>query len=461
MVMDTIYVLDTSVLVHDPHALHTFRGANVAIPIFVVMELDELKNSRRYQVASAARLASRMISELSSYGSLHTEEGAYHPELETTFRIIANGGGNGVGALEEAVATRKMDLLILSAAVSMSRQWQDHSVTLVTKDVNLRILADFEGIRAEDYERDRIPKKDLFEGMRRIKDFNPKQLQRAWVPNEALRPEDMGIDPSELSPNEFLVFDEGDRHQLFRYRSSEDALRPVRNEFQGLNDITPRNIEQRMALDLLMDSDIQLVTLVGKAGTGKTYLALAAALAQLNHGHETTPGMYDRILLSKPTVSLGQDIGYLPGDIEAKMEPWMTSFFDNLDLLIRTDESSQRRRGSNQPERGWEHLFSTRQLEIQTLHTIRGRSIPNAFMLIDEAQNLTPHEVKTIITRAADGTKVILAGDPDQVDNPFLDSHSNGLVYVTERLRHSDVVGTVRFTQGERSQLSELAATCL
>jgi PhoH-like ATPase len=139
----------------------------------------------------------------------------------------------------------------------------------------------------------------------------------------------------------------------------------------------------------------------------------------------------------------------------------MTSFFDNLDLLIRTDESGQRRRGAHQPERGWEHLFSTRQLEIQTLHTIRGRSIPNAFMLIDEAQNLTPHEVKTIITRAADGTKVILAGDPDQVDNPFLDSHSNGLVYVTERLRHSDVVGTIRFTQGERSQLSELAATCL
>lgn len=459
--MESIYVLDTSVLVHDPHALHTFRDTQVAIPIYVVMELDDLKNSRRYQVAASARLVSRMISELSEFGSLHSEQGAYDPELHTTFRIVASGDQEGIATLKEADTARKMDLLILSSAVALARTWQDHRVVLVTKDVNLRLLADFEGLHAEDYERDRVRSHELFAGMRVIREYDARVLQRAWVPNERLRPEMLGIDGDELSPNEFLVFADEERPALFRYHAASDALRPVRDSAIAGTSIEPRNIEQRMALDLLLDPAIQLVTLVGKAGTGKTFLALAAALAQLNHGDERDAGSYDRILLSKPTVSLGQDIGYLPGDLEAKMEPWMTSFFDNLDLLIRTDETGQKSRGARRAERGWEHLFNTRQLEVQTLHTIRGRSIPHAFMLIDEAQNLTPHEVKTIITRAAEGTKVVLAGDPDQVDNSFLDSYSNGLVYVTERLRHSPVVGTVRFTQGERSPLAELAATCL
>jgi len=214
-----------------------------------------------------------------------------------------------------------------------------------------------------------------------------------------------------------------------------------------------------MALSLLLDPDVQLVTLVGKAGTGKTFLALVSALAQLQRGRR--PGTYDRILLSKPVVAMGQDIGYLPGDFEAKMQPWMTSFFDNLDQLIPTDAEGSGGKGNSRSQKSWEYLFSSRQLDVQAIHTIRGRSIPSAFMLIDEAQNLTPHEVKTIITRAAEGTKVVLSGDPYQVDNHFLDQHSNGLVAVTERLQDSSITGTVFFTRGERSQLAELAANDL
>ena len=214
-----------------------------------------------------------------------------------------------------------------------------------------------------------------------------------------------------------------------------------------------------MAMDLLMDPDVQLISLVGKAGTGKTFLALAAAMAQLSFGGG--PGGYERILLSKPVIPMGADIGFLPGDFDAKMQPWMMSFFDNLDQLIPLDADAGTSKGASRPEKPWEHLFQTGQLEVQAIHSIRGRSISNAFMLVDEAQNLTPHELKTIITRAANGTKVVLSGDPFQVDNHFLDAASNGLVYVTERVKDSRMTGAVMFTKGERSALAELAATRL
>jgi PhoH-like ATPase len=223
--------------------------------------------------------------------------------------------------------------------------------------------------------------------------------------------------------------------------------------------VSPRNLEQRIALDLLMDPTVQLVSLVGKAGTGKTFLALAAAMAQLSFGDGS--GGYERIVLSKPVIPMGADIGYLPGDFEAKMQPWMMSFFDNLDQLIPANDEAGLAKGATRPEKAWEHLFQTGQLEVQALHTIRGRSISRAFMLIDEAQNLTPHEIKTVITRAASGTKVVLSGDPFQVDNHFLDSASNGLVFVTEKLKDSAMTGAVYFTKGERSALAELAASML
>jgi PhoH-like ATPase len=347
-------------------------------------------------------------------------------------------------------------MLILGAASQLASSGKYGKVSLISKDVNLRVLADIEGLIAEDYEPDRVSFNELYTGYRVVEEFDASAVAMVYTPSEVLRPEMLGLDG--LHPKEFVILRDPQQEILLRYDDVADRLLPVPHEFGRLDTIQPRNIEQRMALSLLLDPEVELVTMVGKAGTGKTFIALAAALAQLRHGHGGRG--YDRILLSKPVVAMGQDLGYLPGDLEAKMQPWMNSFFDNLDQLIKSGDEAAHK-GANRSTKGWEYLFQTGELEIQPLHSIRGRSIPSAFMFIDEAQNLTPHEVKTVITRAANGTKVVLSGDPYQVDNHFLDQHSNGLVHVTERVRDSRFTGTVFFTRGERSRLSELAATRL
>lgn len=463
--MHKVYVLDTSVLVHDPSALRGFRGTHVAIPIYVVMELDELKQSRRVEVASSARMASRIIYGLRQHGSLHSSEGAFDPDLQTHFRIVTEDTTDAqsidvpraLNAFDASASGRKMDGLIVRSALALQKHEPNAQITIVSKDVNLRLLAEFAGLRAEDYERDKVSHDSLFRGFREVRGEFSEKLHNVWVPNEHVRPADLGID--ELVPNEYLVLRDELGEHITRYHAESDSFKGVRRDFFGRVGIEPRNLEQWIALDLLLDPSVHLVTLIGRAGTGKTFLALAAALAQLNVGGRGEG--YQRILLSKPVVAVGQDIGFLPGDLDAKLQPWMTSFYDNLDELIRPDIDGALAKGASRSEASWEQLFASRQIEMQPLHTIRGRSINHAFMLIDEAQNLTPHELKTIITRAANGTKVILAGDPEQVDNPFLDAHSNGLVYVTERLKGSSITGTVTFSQGQRSALAELGATLL
>jgi len=450
-----VLVLDTSVLVHDPRCLEVIRGADVAIPIFVVMELDELKNSARTQVAAAARQVSRFLSKLMQRGSLNAPEGIHDDELDTNYRIIANGEGNGLAALRETDVVKKMDVLILSAALSLKRQLPGRQVKLLSKDVNLRILADFEGVVAEDYNKDRIEPAVMFPGYRWVDVEDPAVVARAYGPDAHLLASDLGI--TDLLPNEYVIT-RGEREFLLRFAADTGELRPVPKDFMRTAGVNPRNIEQRIALDLLTDPDIQLVSLVGKAGTGKTFLALAAAMGQVSFGGT---GQYDRILLSKPVIPMGKDVGYLPGDFAEKMQPWMMSFFDNLDQLVPSEPNAATAKGGARNEKAWEQLFATGQLEVQAIHSIRGRSISNSFMLIDEAQNLTPHEVKTIITRAAEGTKVVICGDPFQVDNPFLDASSNGLVHVTEAVKASPMTGAVFFTKGERSPLAELAATYL
>lgn len=451
------FVLDTSVLVHDPNALTTFQHTTVVIPIYVVMELDELKTSRRADVAASARAASRQISALREYGQLHDPEGIHHTEQDTRYHVWATGEGPSLRALRGATTGRKMDLHILTSAVSYRDAHPGLEVILLTKDVNLRILANFEGLGAEDYDKDRVQLSAVAHGFRELDGVTMNDVAAAFPPQEALLASDLKLD--DLSPNEHVIVREGERELVLKYDATDGQLHPVPRDFRRAAGISPRNVEQRMALSLLMDPDVELVTLVGKAGTGKTFLALAAGLAQLALGSPDEG--YSRLLLSKPVVPMGNDIGFLPGDFEEKMQPWMMSFFDNLDQLIDGDDDAGTRKGATRPEKGWETLFKNGQIEVQAIHSIRGRSISKAFMVIDEAQNLTPHEVKTIITRAANGTKVVLAGDPFQVDNPFLDQHSNGLVYVAERLKGSTMTGSVFFSKGERSRLAELAATRL
>jgi PhoH-like ATPase len=450
-------VLDTSVLVHDPNALATFRNGVVVIPIYVVMELDELKTSRRADVAAAARAASRTISALREYGELHDAAGIVSPITGTRYFVWATHDGPGLRALRGATTGRKIDVHILQSALSFKSQHEMYDVVLLSKDVNLRILANFEGLGAEDYDQDRVQLSSVWTGFRELAGARIADVQAAFPPQSMLYPETLEL--HDLMPNEHVIVREDDREALLRYDATDGKLHPVAREFRNAAGIAPRNIEQRMALSLLLDPDIELVTMFGKAGTGKTFLALAAGLAQLSLASPNEG--YSRLLLSKPVVPMGNDIGFLPGDFDEKMQPWMMSFFDNLDQLINGDDDAGPRKGATRSEKGWEMLFKNGQIEVQAIHSIRGRSISKSFMVIDEAQNLTPHEVKTIITRAANGTKVVLAGDPFQVDNPFLDQHSNGLVYVAERLKASTMTGSVFFSKGERSRLAELAATRL
>ena len=361
------------------------------------------------------------------HGSLH--RGVLHPELGTRFFVWASDQGPGVRALRGSTTGRKIDVHILTSAISFRDNHPDKDVVLLSKDVNLRILANFEGIAAEDYDRDRVQLASVSTGFRYLDGYDSAGLQSAFVPDQELT-----ADPDRPLPERVRRVPGRGPRVRFPLRGARRHA-PSRRTSAGSPGCRPRNAEQRMALSLLTNPDIELVTLIGKAGTGKTFLALAAGLAQL-----TYPGAdhgYQRLILSKPVVPMGNDIGFLPGDFDEKMQPWMMSFFDNLDQLIPTDDSIARAKGASRSEKGWETLFNNGQIEVQGIHSIRGRSISGAYIVIDEAQNLTPHEVKTIITRAANGTKVVLAGDPFQVDNPFLDQNSNGLVYVSERLESS------------------------
>ena len=445
----SVFVLDTSVLIHDPECLKGFHDTTVVIPIFCVMELDDLKDNRKkFEVAQCAREASRSISRLRELGSLNDPEGVFDPDTGSTYYVASGEDGSGVEALKSTGSTRHMDLLILETALAVQTRFSDKSTVLITKDVNLRILADAEGLVAEDYDRDKVILSELYKGSRVVSEFDHELLARAYYSDDPLTCEMVGLE--DAKPNEFILFKDDTVCHLFR-NSKNGVLNVVNKSFKGVG-IVPRNIEQRMALDLLLDPEIQLVTMIGKAGTGKTFLVLAAALAQMGPDEN-----YESILLSKPTLAMGHsDIGFLPGTLEEKMEPWMQSFFDNFDQLITTEDRPGKGR-----EKNWEYLLHMGLVKLQTIHTIRGRSIPKSLMFIDEAQNLTPHEIKTIITRAAEGTKVILSGDPYQCDSRFLDQHSNGLTYVTERMKDQHRFGTVFIADGVRSELSDLAATLL
>ena len=315
----------------------------------------------------------------------------------------------------------------------------------MSKDLNLRLLAEGEGLIAEDYETNKVLVSEVYKGFRDIGE--QEDSQQLYIPNTTIKAEDWVEDPLF---NEFYVSHCGKKD--FLCRNHRGVLLPVDKEFSV--SLTPRNIEQRMALDILLDKEVKLVCLIGKAGTGKTILALAGALAQLHTE-------YDKILLSKPIIDMGNSIGFLPGELDEKLAPWMESYFDNLSQLIPSKTKMQVGKYSSKDVPHWRYLLDTGAVVMQPINSIRGRSISHSFMIIDEAQNLTPHEVKTLITRAAEGTKVVLMGDPFQVDNGFLDRNSNGLTYVCEKMKGAKIFGSVFFSQGVRSELAEEAATRL
>lgn len=434
------YILDTSVLLYDPKALFAFEENNVIMPITVIEEIDRYKNDVS-ETGRNAREASRILDGLRKGGSLAT--GVKLDNGGTLFVKISSDGKKK--ELPEELLESRRDLFIFSIALE-SKEEKKLPTVFVTKDVYLRIKADALGITVQDYESDTIAIEELYPGYKNcytsaslvesLKSGKPIAINEEFVPNQYVT----------------LIDKKNDDNIVYgRFDEEEGEILPLIQHVNEINcRVTSRNREQSFALDALLNDEIGFVTLVGKAGTGKTLLAVAASVYKT-----VDENIYDRILVSRPTLPMGQDIGYLPGTVMEKLTPWMYPISDNIELIMRSDT------GAKHKIRGFRELVDMGILIVEPLTFIRGRSIHNQYLIVDEAQNLTPHEIKTIITRVGDGTKIILTGDPYQIDNPYIDSSSNGLTYVVEKFKEHSITAHITLTKGERSALSELAANLL
>lgn len=432
------YVLDTNVLLHDARAIYAFADNNVVIPIYVIEEVDSFKKDQS-ELGRNARHVARLLDQYRHDGGLSKSQ-----PMDT--------GGTVRVALSKSPPTnpsydsRSMDQRILELALEVRDADPSHPTILVTKDVNMRIRGDALGLATVDFEPERISIDELYPGNREL--TVPAGVIDQFYTEGALEPSALG---EGVHANEyFLLKDDRGKSALGRYDKGAGKLTGVKKLRDGVWGIRPRNKEQHFALDLLLDDEVKLVTLVGKAGTGKTLLAIAAGLQKV-----TDEQVFSKLLVSRPIFPLGRDIGYLPGDIEEKLNPWMQPIYDNLELLLGLNKNDK------SEGRSYAELVDMGFVEIEPLTYIRGRSLPNVFMIVDEAQNLTPHEVKTIITRAGEGTKIVLTGDPYQIDHPYLDSSNNGLTTVAERFKDQPIAGHIILTKGERSQLAELATKIL
>ncbi len=431
------YILDTNVLLHDPGSIHSFQDNTVIIPIYVIEEVDHFKKEAS-ELGRNAREISRLLDDYRTRGSL-----AQGIELPSGGRLqVALHDGYPLEAMNGNPS--KVDHALLALALAESKEHLDTPVVLVTKDTNLRIKADALGIMAQDYETGRVDLEELYRGA--------VDLTLSYDDVDALREGNtLPAPPGEFFPNEYaLVRTEKTPviSALARVSADRATLQPIRVPERGLLGLKPKNKEQHFALDALLDPELKLVTLMGKAGTGKTILAIAAGLHQVQD-----LGLYGRLLVSRPIFPMGRDIGYLPGEIEEKLNPWMQPIYDNLEFIF---DRQRARKGFSISK-----LLASGTLGIEPITYIRGRSIPGQFLLVDEAQNLTPLEVKTIITRVGDGTKIVLTGDPYQIDNPYVDASSNGFNYLVQKFRPEPIAAHVELIKGERSELAERASDLL
>jgi len=433
------YVLDTNVLLHDARAIYAFADNNVVIPIYVIEEVDTFKKDQS-ELGRNARQVARLLDEHRS-----DREGGLSRAQQ-----LSNGGTVRVALPKNPVKnpsydSRSMDQRILETALEVRDEDPKTPTILVTKDVNMRVRGDALGLHTVDFEPERISIDELYNGNRELP-VPQGTVEQFYADGSVV------VDAPGLHANEYLTLKDevGAKSALARWDKPTGKAQPVKKLREGVWGIKPRNKEQHFALDMLLNDDIKLVTLVGKAGTGKTLLAIAAGLQKV-----TEDQVYSKLLVSRPIFPLGRDIGYLPGDIEEKLNPWMQPIYDNLELLLGLNKSDKK------DGRSYAELVDLGFVEIEPLTYIRGRSLPNVYMIVDEAQNLTPHEVKTIITRAGEGTKIILTGDPYQIDHPYLDSSNNGLTTVAERFKEEAIASHVILTKGERSPLAELATQIL
>lgn len=470
-----IFLLDTNVLIYDKSSIYNFGDHIVAVPMVALEELDGIK-SESSERGQAARAIVRELDSLRSRGSL--QDGV---ELE-------EGGVVKIVFLprnelpQSSLLLDVVDNEIILTALALIKK--GHDVTFITKDLNARVKADAIGVPTEDYSKDAVPREHIYKGWRAF-DVSSNEMKKAKTDNLQGIVQDHIEDEPPLVPNEFVLLRSQHAEwnsRLFRYLGNKKF-----KEIQAPNlqwPIKPKNPQQLMTLDLLFDPDVKLISLIGPAGTGKTFLALLAGLQQVINDE------YRRVLATRPVVPLGPDIGYLPGDIQEKLRGWMQPMYDNIDILAHASSIGQhmeqvheqersgqkerykhpfkkggprkeQSRVENSPFISLDQLISSGKVSLEAITYMRGRSIPFQFILIDEVQNLTPHEVKTLVSRAGEGTKLVLAGDPFQIDSPYLDVSSNGLVVTTNKFIGQPLFGAVFLEISERSELSRLAGDLL
>ncbi len=440
-----IFVLDTNVLLHDPGAVFAFDEHDVVIPAVVLEEIDTKKRNAD-EIGRNARGVSRLLDGLREKGHLHDGvplEGGGRIKVELNHRSFVK--------VQEMFGEVTNDNRILAVALNYHLEQagleSPRPVILVSKDVLVRIKADVLGVHAEDYLSDRtVGPSDLYGGYSTIK-VHPSVIDEFYT-YRFLPIKPLGLNYS-LYPHEFVILkDEMGTGKSALLKVNEDATRlePLYLSNEPVWGISARNAQQRMALELLLNDEIPLVTITGKAGTGKTLLALAAGLLKVEDEHR-----YKKLLIARPVVPMGKDIGYLPGEKEEKLRPWMQPIYDNLEFLFDTKKSGDIEK----------ILMGLGSIQVEALTYIRGRSIPGQFIIVDEAQNLSRHEVKTIVSRVGEGSKIVLVGDPEQIDHPYLDASSNGLTSLVERFRDQGLSGHITLEKGERSKLAQLAADLL
>ena len=460
-----IYILDTNVLVHDPKSMYSFDNDLIGIPIKVIEELDKFKNENT-QRGFSSREVIRQLDMLRSRGPLAS--GVLLDNGSTLQVLFKPNDLDCPPVLEQET----VDNQILHTAYCLNKA--GFVVSFISKDINSRIKADVLGIAAFDYVADKISKDELYKGWITIQ--VPSVQLKKDIPDEL----DHLLNQYDLSLNEYVMVESNHNranYALFRYLGNRKFKRVQNPQLKW--PIEPRNPQQLMALDLLFESSIQLVTLLGPAGTGKTFLALVAGLHKILVEHE-----FEKMLVTRPVIPLGPDIGYLPGDIQEKLHSWMQPIYDNMDFITHSanaathmaiykeDEAEEngyhgrsrykqkkRYREKNMPS--LDELIKDGKISLEAITYMRGRSIPYQYILIDEVQNLTPHEVKTLISRVGEGSKIILAGDPYQIDSPYLDFSSNGLVVASNKFRGQSLFGSVFLESSERSELSKLAGQLL
>ena len=453
------FVLDTNILLHNPDSIFKFDEHEVVVPLAVIEELDQHKHNNDERGRSAREVI-RNLDKIRKQG--HLADGVQWNNTHTgTIRVALNGA-----KIPKQLDNKKISNRII--AVAHELHTAGNNTVFVSNDINARVKCDTLGISAEEFLAEQIDTARQYDGWNEItlpgnlidELYDERQLPAEKISNYlTITLEDDSTRPLDTPPNHYLILHDSDdptHTGLARMLADTETFIPIASPRRPVFGIMPRNTQQTMALDLLLDDEIKLVTLLGSAGTGKTLLAVAAGMMKVYQDER-----FDKLLAARPIMPLGRDIGFLPGDKDQKLSLWMQPIFDNLAYLLSTRGSHFADADSRSTEQRIELLLDAGKLVIEPLTYIRGRSIPKQFMIVDEVQNLSPHEVKTIVSRVGDGTKIILTGDVKQIDNPYLDQSSNGLSYVAEHMKHQPIAGHITLKTSERSQLASLAAELL